>query len=88
VHGLIAAALGLDPATISGKTRAVAPGLFGASLAALAQFLGLPPRHWNTLWLARLRAERDLGDTVSQAEARLSLELAERIFAARRAGLQ
>jgi hypothetical protein len=88
VHTVVAAALGLDPATFSGNPRAVADALFGASLASLPDFVRLARRHWNTLWLARLRAERDLADTVTQADAKLSLELAERVFAARRSGLQ
>jgi hypothetical protein len=88
VHTLVATSLGLDPAAFSGSARAVTDALFGAPLAALPEFLRLARRHWNTLWLTRLRAERDLKEPLAALDAQLSLALAERIFAARRAGLQ
>lgn len=84
----VAAAVGLDPTTFAGNTRAVREALTVADTASAPAFIGLARRHWNTLWLASLRAERGLDDPVSQAEARLSVALAERVLSARTAGLQ
>jgi len=85
---LVAGAVDLDPTTFAGNTRAVREALAGANTADAPAFIKLARRHWNTLWLAGLRAERALDDTVTEAEARLCVALAERVFAARTAGLQ
>jgi len=88
VYMLVAGALALDPATFSGGHRAVGEALFAHPRSSLPEFLRLARRHWNTLWLARVRAERDLEDAVGEADARLSLSMAEAVFAARKAALQ
>ena len=62
--------------------------LFAIDQNGAPEFLKLARRHWNTLWLVALRAERSLDETVPESEAQLSLALAERIFAARTAALQ
>ncbi len=88
VFHMVAGTVGLDPATFAGNTRAVREALFAADLDGGPAFLTLARRHWNTLWLVALRAERSLDESVPESEARLSLALAERIFAARAVGLQ
>ncbi|HYC02077.1 MAG TPA: hypothetical protein VED40_02220 [Azospirillaceae bacterium] len=88
VYMTVAGALALDTATFSGSHRAVGEALFAQPRSGLTGFLRLARRHWNTLWLARLRAERDLEDAVGEADARLSILIAESILAARRSELQ
>lgn len=85
---MVASAVDLDPTTFAGNSRAVREALFALDASRTPAFLGLARRHWNTLWLASLRAERALDDPVIEEEARLCIALAERIFAARSAALQ
>ncbi len=84
----VAAAVGLDPTTFAGNTRAVREALTAADTASAPAFIRLARRHWSTLWLASLRAERGLDEPVPLADAKLSVALAERVLAARTAGLQ
>ena len=85
---LVAGAVGLDPTTFAGNTRAVREALTAADTASAPAFIRLARRHWNTLWLASLRAERGLDEPVSQADAKLSVALAEKVLVSRTAGLQ
>lgn len=84
----VAGWLGLDPATFAGNDRAVREALFAGAMDEAPPFLRLARRHWNTLWLASLRGQRALGESITETDARLSLALAEQVFAARSAGLQ
>jgi hypothetical protein len=84
----VAGCFGLDPATFAGNDRAVREALFAADMAEAPAFLRLARRHWNSLWLASLRAQRSLDESIPEADARLCLVLAEQVFAARAAGLQ
>ncbi|WP_207458258.1 hypothetical protein [Azospirillum sp. SYSU D00513] len=84
----VAGWFGLDPATFAGNDRAVREALFAGGMDEAPPFLRLARRHWNTLWLASLRGQRALGESITETDARLSLALAEQVFAARSAGLQ
>ncbi|MGQ9368426.1 hypothetical protein [Azospirillum sp. ST 5-10] len=87
VYLAVSGAVGRDPDTFAGNPRSVRDALWAADPATAPAFLGLARRHWNTLWLASLRAERALDESVTRAEAQLCVALAEQILAARSASL-
>lgn len=88
VFHLIAGVTELDPATFAGNTRAVREALFALDPAVSPKFVAQARRHWNTLWLASLRAERSLDEAVTADDARLSVALASGVLAEWTARLQ
>jgi len=85
VHLLVAAHLGLDPATFAGTSRAVAEALATIDPTHAPAFIRAARRHFTTGWLARERAEARLAEPFTARDARLCLAYADLVFAARAA---
>jgi hypothetical protein len=85
LHLLVAAHLGLDPATFAGTPRAVGEALAAVDPANAPGFIRIARRHFTTSWIARERAETRPGEPFSLRDARLCLAYADAVFAARAA---
>jgi hypothetical protein len=85
VHQLVAAHLGLDPATFAGTPRAVAEALAAIDPVHAPGFIRAARRHFTTLWIARERAELKPTEPFAERDARLCLAYAEFVIAARAA---
>ena len=85
IHHLVAAHLGLDPATFAGTPRAVREALSVVDPAHAPAFMRAARRHFTTTWLAGERAASQLGEPFSARDALMSLAYAEFVFAARAA---
>jgi hypothetical protein len=85
IHLLVAAHLGLDPATFAGTPRAVGEALTSIDPANAPGFIRMARRHFTTTWIARERAETRPGEPFSRRDALLCLAYADTVFAARAA---
>ena len=84
IHHLVAAHLGLDPATFAGTPRAVREALAALDPATAPDFIRIARRHFATSWIA---AERAAGSAtpVGARDAQLALAYADAVLAARAA---
>jgi hypothetical protein len=85
IHHLVAAHLGLDPATFAGTPRAVREALSAIDPAQAPGFMRVARRHFTTTWLAGERAASQLAEPFGARDALTSLAYAEFVFAARAA---
>jgi HEPN domain-containing protein len=85
VHHLVAAHLGLDPATFAGTERAVRETLSTIDPVHAPAFIREARRSITTSWIAAMRADNNLGEPFDERDARLCLAYAERVLAARAA---
>ncbi|MEJ0070402.1 MAG: hypothetical protein WDO24_18750 [Pseudomonadota bacterium] len=85
IHLLVAAHLGLDPATFAGTPRAVGEALAAIDPAQAPGFIRAARRHFTTTWIARERAEWRPSEPFAERDARLCLAYAELVIAARAA---
>jgi hypothetical protein len=85
IHHLVAAHLGLDPATFAGTPRAVREALSVVDPAHAPAFIRAARRHFTTTWLAGERAASRLGEPFTARDALATLAYAEFVFAARAA---
>ena len=85
IHGLVAAHLGLDPASFAGTPRAVAEALAAVDPASAPEFIRVARRHFITTWIAGERAAQRIAEPFGVRDARLSLAYADTVFAARAA---
>jgi len=85
IHLLVAAHLGLDPATFAGTPRAVGEALAAVDPATAPGFIRIARRHFTTTWIARERAETRPGEPFGRRDALRCLAYADAVFAARAA---
>ena len=85
LHHLVAAHLGLDPATFAGTSRAVGEALAALDPANVPEFMRLARRHFITTWITAERAATRPGEPFAARDARLVLGYAEAVLAARAA---
>jgi hypothetical protein len=85
IHLLVAAHLGLDPASFAGTPRAVAEALSAIDPANAPGFIKIARRHFTTTWIAGERATQRIAEPFGARDAQLSLAYADAVFAARAA---
>ncbi|HUA50575.1 MAG TPA: hypothetical protein VMB81_00345 [Candidatus Sulfotelmatobacter sp.] len=84
VHHLVAAHLGLDPATFAGTPRAVREALAMIDPTLAPTFIRVARRHFTTNWIAAERAAQS-ATPVGPRDAALALAYADAVLAARAA---
>ena len=85
IHHLVAAHLGLDPATFAGTPRAVGEALAALDPAHAPAFMRVARRHFTTTWIAAERAAQEPATPFPLRDARLALAYADAVLAARAA---